>query len=173
MSKSIELKPDWKRWFWGYFFGVVLIPFFGLGIAVLWIVHTRRKQINYLVTDQQIEEQNRKLSQKIDLANIKTLDVEQNWFDKKFGIGDIKLSTETRSITLLGQENPDKLSDMISSAIRAERKRIEDLNQTKKEPEQDPPSPGSLDRIDYLTGLWQQGLLSDEDYQKEKKHFEK
>jgi membrane protein YdbS with pleckstrin-like domain len=173
MSKSIELKPDWKRWFWGYFFGVVLIPFFGLGIAVLWIVHTRRKQINYLVTDQQIEEQNRKLSQKIDLANIKTLDVEQNWFDKKFGIGDIKLFTETRSITLLGQENPDKLSDMISSAIRAERKRIEDLNKTNQEPEQDPPSPGSLDRIDYLTGLWQQGLLSDEDYQKEKKHFEK
>lgn len=172
MSKSIELKPDWKRWFWGYFFGIILIPFLGIGIAVLWIVHSRRQHINYIVTDRQIEEQTKKLSQKIDLANVKTLDVEQNWFDKKFGIGDIKLSTETRSITLLGQPKPDKLSDMISSAIKAERKRIEDLNQVRKMPKEEPPSPGTLDKLDYLTGLWQQGLLSDEDYQKEKKHFE-
>ena len=172
MSKSIELKPDWKRWFWGYFFGIILIPFLGIGIAVLWIVHSRRQHIIYNVTDRQIEEQTKKLSQKIDLANVKTLDVEQNWFDKKFGIGDIKLSTETRSITLLGQPKPDKLSDMISSAIKAERKRIEDLNQVRKMPKEEPPSPGTLDKLDYLTGLWQQGLLSDEDYQKEKKHFE-
>lgn len=172
MSKSIELKPDWKRWFWGYFFGIILIPFFGLGIAVLWIVHSRRKHIIYNITDRQIEEQTKKLSQKIDLANVKTLDVEQNWFDKRFGIGDIKLSTETRSIALLGQPNPEKLSDMISSAIRAERKRIEEANQISKAPKDEPPSPGTLDKLDYLTGLWQQGLLSDEDYQKEKKHFE-
>lgn len=172
MSKSIELKPDWKRWFWGYFFGIVLIPFLGIGIAVLWIVHSRRKNITYRVTDRQIEELNKQVSKKIDLANVKTLDVEQNWFDKKFGIGDIKLSTETRSITLLGQPRPEKLSDMISSAIRAELKRIEDLNKVDETPAEPTPSPGTLDKLNYLTGLWQQGLLSDEDYQKEKKHFE-
>jgi len=172
MSKSIELKPDWKRWFWGYFFGILLIPFLGIGIAVLWIVHSRRKSITYIITDRQIEEQNKKFSQKIDLVNVKTLDVEQNWFDRKFGIGDIKLSTETRSITLLGQSNPEDLSDMISTAIRTERKRIEHLNKKAAKPAEDTPPPGTLDKLDYLTGLWQQGLLSDEDYQKEKKHFE-
>lgn len=172
MSKSIELKPDWKRWFWGYVFGGILIPFFGIGLAVLWIVHSRRKHITYRVTDRQIEERDKKISQKIDLANIKTLDVEQNWFDRKFDIGDIKLFTETRSITLLGQPNPGNLSDMISSAITAERRRIENLSRKKEAPKEDPHAPGTLDKLDYLTGLWQQGLLSDEDYKKEKKHFE-
>ena len=130
------------------------------------------KNIIYRVTDRQIEELNKKISQTIDLANVKTLDVEQNWFDKKFGIGDVKLSTETRSITLLGQPKPENLSDMLSSAINAERNRIDDLNIISEKPADKPPSPGTLDKLDYLTGLWQQGLLSNEDYQKEKKHFE-
>lgn len=172
MSKSIELKPNWKRWFWGYLFGVVLIPAFGLGIAILWFVHTRRSNVSYTVTDRQIEYRDRKISKKIDLLNVKTLDVEQNWLDKKFGIGDLTLSTETRKITLKGQPNPEKLSDMISAAIRAERKRIEELNRVDEAPKVEPPTPGTLDKIDYLTGLWQQGLLSNEDYKKEKKHFE-
>ena len=172
MSKSIELKPSWKRWFWGYFFGVLLIPLFGIGIGVLWVVHSKRKNISYTVTDRQIEHRDQKISRKIDLANIKTLDVEQNWLDKKFSIGDLTLSTETRKITLKGQPNPENLSDMISAAVRAERKRIEELNRANETPEEEPPSPGTLDKLDYLTGLWQQGLLSDEDFKKEKKHFE-
>jgi len=151
---------------------VLLVPVLGIGIAVLWIVHTRRKQVIYEVTDRQIEHRNRKISQKIDLANVKTLDVKQNWLDKKFGIGDLTLSTETRSITLKGQSNPEKLSNMISAAVRAERKRIDELSHVKNIPEDEPPPPGTLDKLDYLTGLWQQGLLSDEDFKKEKKHFE-
>lgn len=172
MSKSIEIKPNWKRWFWGYFFGVLLIPFAGLGIAVLWIVHTRRKKISYTVTDRQIKQRDKNISQTIDLANIKTLDVEQNWLEKKFDIGDIVLSTETRSMRLKGQPNPANLSDMISAAVRAERKRIEELNRVDETPKEEPPPPGTLDKINYLTGLWQQGLISEEDFEKEKKHFE-
>lgn len=171
MSKSIELNPNWKRWFWGYFFGIILIPVVGIGIAVLWVVHSRRKKISYTVTDRQIEQRDQKISQTIDLANIKTLDVEQNWLERKFDIGDIVLSTETRSMRLKGQENPAKLSDMISAAVRAERKRIDEINQVQKTPKEDLPPPGTLDKMDYLTGLWQQGLLSDEDFEKEKKHF--
>ncbi len=72
----------------------------------------------------------------------------------------------------MGQPNPENLSDMISAAIRAERKRIEELNRVEVSPQEEPPSPGTLDKLDYLTGLWQQGLLSDEDFKKEKKHFE-
>lgn len=172
MSKSTELTPSWKRWFWSYFFGVLLIPVLGIGLIVLWVTHSKRKKISYKVTDRQISSTDGKVSKTIDLANIKTLDVEQNWLDKKFGIGDILLSTEMRSIKLLGQPNPDQLSDMISQAIRAERKRIQELKKSKDKVREEPPQPGTLDRIDYLTGLWQQGLISDEDFKKEKKHFE-
>jgi len=171
MSKSIELYPDWKRWFWGYFFGILLIPLFGIGLFVLYRVHKKRRGFRYNITDRQITATGTDLSQTVDLANVKTLDVEQNWFDKRFGIGDVKLHTETRSVTMLGQKDPQSLSDMISKAIFAEKKRIEELK-TVEEETIEPPPPGTLDKLDYLTGLWQQGLLSDEDFREEKKKFE-
>lgn len=172
MSKFIELRPDWKRWFWGYFFGILLIPLVGIGLIVLWKVHKKKNSYRYEVTDQQIKATGDNLSQTVDLANIKTLDVEQNWFDKKFNVGDITLITESRKIKLLGQSNPQSLADNISTAIVAERKRIEKLNKVKKKPVDLPP-PGTLDKLDYLTGLWQQGLISNEDFKKEKENFEK
>jgi len=172
MTKKIELRPDWKRWFWGYFFGILLIPLAGIGLFVLWKVHRKKKSYIYEVTDQQIRVTGDNLSQTVDLVNIKTLDVEQNWFDKKFNLGDITLITESRTIKLLGQTNPQVLAETITTAIHAERKRIEELNRVKKKPVEHPP-PGTIDKLDYLTGLWQQGLISNEDFEKEKQNFEK
>lgn len=172
MTKSIELRPDWKRWFWGYFFGILLIPLAGIGIFVLWKVHKKKNSYIYEVTDQQIRATGENISQTVDLANIKTLDVEQNWFDKKFNLGDIALITELRTIKLLGQTNPQVLAETITTAIHAERKRIEELNRVKEKPVEHPP-PGTIDKLDYLTGLWQQGLISNEDFEKEKQNFEK
>jgi len=172
MSKSIELRPDWKRWFWGYFFGILLIPLAGIGLFVLWKVHSKKKSYVYEVTDRQITAIGENVSQTVDLANITNLDVEQNWLDKKFSIGDITLITRSRQIKLLGQSNPQSLADTISTAIHAERKRIAELNKTKR-PQVEPPPPGTMDKLDYLTGLWQQGLISNEDFMKEKQNFEK
>ncbi len=172
MSKSIELRPDWKRWFWGYFFGILLIPLAGIGLFVLWKVHSKKNSYVYEVTDQQIRASEGNISQAVDLVNIKTLDIEQNWIDKKFDLGDVTLITESRTIKLLGQTNPQALAETISTAIHAERRRIEELNKVKKEPVELPP-PGTIDKLDYLTGLWQQGLISNEDYKKEKQNFEK
>lgn len=172
MSKSIELTPDWKRWFWGYFFGILLIPFLGIGLIVLWKVHQKKKSYMYQITDRQITAIGEGVSQTVDLANIKTLDVEQNWLDQKFNLGDITIITESRRISLPGLTNPQAISDSISKAVFAEKKRLEELNKIEEKPADLPP-PGTLDKLDYLTGLWQQGLMSDEDFKKEKKHFEK
>ncbi len=150
-----------------------MIPAAGLGILILWFVHSKRKKYRYIVTERQIRAKEKNLSQTVDLANIKNLDVHQNFLDKKFDIGDVVLSTETRKVTLLGQTSPQELSDMISQAIRAEQKRIQEENKIEESPAEESHAPGSLDKLDYLTGLWQQGLLSDEDFEKERKHFEK
>lgn len=173
MSKSIELRPSWKRWFWGYLLGILLIPAAGIGLAVLWYVHTSRQKFSYTVSDRQIRTVEKTISQTVDLANVKNLDVHQNFLDKKFNIGDVVLTTESRSVTLLGQSDPHTLSDMISRGIRAELKRIEEESNIEEQPEEESSAPGTLDKLDYLTGLWQQGLISDEDFEKERKHFEK
>ena len=169
-TKSITLLPDWKRWFWGYFFGVVLIPLFGIGLFVLWNIHSKRKAISYEVTDRQIKATGKEYSQTVDLANITQIDVEQNWLEQKMGIGDLRITTESREIQILGQNDPKELSEMIGHAVKAERKRIEELNKVETKAEE-APNPGTMDRMDYLTGLWQQGLITNEEFEKEKKHF--
>jgi len=172
MSQSIELTPHWKRWFWGYFFGILLIPLFGIGLIVLWNIHSKKNSVSYEVTNRQIKSLGKKLTSSIDLCNVKSIDIEQNWLDQRLGVGDLLLTTESRTLKILGQPDPGELSNMIAHAVQAERKRVKDLEKIKPEPKEHP-TPGSMDRVDYLTGLWQQGLITNEEFEKEKKHFEK
>ena len=73
-------------------------------------------------------------------------------------------------MVLRGIENPFNLKGMLDKAISAEKKRQQEKKRTEpREPDHDP---GTMERMDYLTGLWQQGLVSDEDYEKEREHFE-
>lgn len=106
----------------------------------------------------------------MDLAEILEIKVHQSWIDKKLKSGKLILITEHKTVDLVGIQNPYSLADMIMQAAEAEKVRLR-----KQKEIQMPPSdkaPVSLDRLDYLTGLWQQGLISDEDFKKEKRHFE-
>lgn len=171
MSKSIELTPSWKHWFWKYVAGILLVPLFGIGIYILWKLNRKRQTIKYLITNEQIKTSGPSYTQTVDLVNIKDVSVHQRWIDQKFEIGTIQIDTGSRKIRIIGQQSPNKLAKMIESAVEGEKRRIAELSKVKTKTEETP-QPGSLDRIDYLTGLWQQGLLSNEDFKKEKKHFE-
>jgi hypothetical protein len=169
-GKQITLTPSHKSLFWWYLLGILFIPVFGIGIYLLYRFYSAQGPIRYIITDRTITSRDNHTSAKIDIANIENVEVKKRWIDKKFGIGYLILTTPDRSLTLAGMEQPDQLAEMILTAAEAERQRIKSLKKDVK-PAQENPSM-SLDKLDYLTGLWQQGLLSDEDFQKEKKHFE-
>lgn len=171
MPKSIELAPDWRHWFWNYAAGILLVPLFGIGIYILWRLTQKKRAIRYLITNEQIKASGPEFTQTIDLVNISDIKVRQRWIDQKFEIGTIKIDTGSRTINIIGQTAPHKLAKMIEQAVEGEKKRLAELAKVKPKEEEKAP-PGTLDRLDYLTGLWQQGLLSDEDFKKEKKHFE-
>ena len=61
--------------------------------------------------------------------------------------------------------------EQIKLAVEAEQKRITAEQVVK--PREVKSDPGTIDRVDYLMGLWQQGLISNEDYQEERKKFGK
>jgi hypothetical protein len=169
-EKEIVLKPSHKALFWWYFLGLLLTPLFGIGLIILYRTYTARKAILYKVTDRSIRLEDSSYSENIDLQNITDVSYSQRWIDKKFNIGDLTLKTGNRTVQMLGQVNPAGLSEMIMRAAESERKRVAALQ---KKPKPEPAGkPGTLDKLDYLTGLWHQGLLSEEDYLKEKKHFE-
>ena len=150
--------------------GILLTPIFGIGLIILYRTYTARKAVVYKVTDRSIQLEDSAYSENIDLVNITDVSYSQRWIDRKFNIGDLTLKTDSRTVIMLGQINPSGLSEMIMRAAESERKRISALQQ---KPKPKPAGkPGTLDKLDYLIGLWQQGLLSEEDYQNEKKHSE-
>lgn len=169
-EKYIQLKPSWSYLFWWYVAAFLLIPVFGIGLIVLYLAYKKQSSLSYIISDRSISGITESVSDTIDLANINHIEVQQRWIEKKMGTGKLLLITESRTIEMVGMDNPHSLSDMILKAAESERIR---LKKEKLIPKTSTGSaPVSLDRLDYLTGLWQQGLLSDEEFKKEKRHFE-
>lgn len=168
-EKKIELQPTKSYHFWWYVIGVLLIPIL-VGFYILYKKLNELAQTHYKITDQSITSVNSEYTETVDIANINEVKIQQRWIDKQFGIGSLQLITNTRKVDLVGLENPQNLADLILKAAEAERYRME--QQVTKERVETHSTPGSLDKLDYLTGLWQQGLISNDDYMREKKHFE-
>lgn len=169
-EKTIDLAPSWKNHILGYGISVLLIPVFGIGLIGLYWVRRQQKKYSYTFSDTQITSRDDKYQRNVDLVNIDKIEVEQSWMQKKMGVGNVVLSTSASSMILRGMTDPQNLKGLLDKAISAEKKRNQQKQKTKPEdPDRDP---GTMERMDYLTGLWQQGLVSDEDFEKEKKHFE-
>lgn len=168
-ERKIVLKPDWRSYFWHYLTGVLLLPLFGAGIIILWLTHRKRTSITFEIHDQFIRKRSDGDPFELNLIHIEDISVNQTWIEKRFHIGTVRLAANVSVLELTGMEKPWNLADMIGSAVKSEKKRLYDLKRNRvREPDH---TPGTLDKMDYLTGLWQQGLISNEDYEKEKNHF--
>lgn len=168
--KSYTLTPSWKHYFTGYLLSIITIPLAGIGLIGLYFVRKKHKSRKYIVTDTQISSVDSKYQRNVDLVNIENIELEESWLQQKLGIGNLSLHTSAAELHISGISNPRELKNLLEKAISAEVHRHKEEEKNKpREPEY---SPGSMDKMDYLTGLWQQGLISDEDYEKERKHFE-
>lgn len=168
-QKTINLQPSWKNHVLGYALSILLIPLV-IGLIGLYWVYKRHKKYSYTFTDTQISARDDKYQRNIDLVNIEYINLEQSWLQKKMEVGDLILHTSATSLTLRGMETPERLKNTLEKAIAAEKQR--QTQKKKTEPRQPDRKPGTMDRMDYLTGLWQQGLVSDDEFEEEKKHFE-
>lgn len=168
-EKMIRLQPSKSYNFWWYVLGVLLSPLI-IGLYILYKKISELSHTHYKITDQAITTVNPEYTETVDIVNINNIKIHQRWIDKQFGTGSLQLVTNTRKVNLVGLENPKNLSDLILKAAEAERYRIE--QEKKNERTKMESTPGNLDKLDYLTGLWQQGLISNDDYLREKKHFE-
>jgi hypothetical protein len=164
-SKQKQLAPNWKHFFWRYVAGILLIPVFGLGLVLIWWVRRTQAQFLYTITDDAIQVQDKVYAERVDLENIKQVNVQQRWIDKQTGMGTIELITDGRKLELFGQPNPHQLADTLKEAIAYRRELLKKQQKTK--PEKEMPKAGEIERMNYLTGLWQQGLITDEEYQRQ------
>ena len=168
-EKKIVLKPSHKSLLWWYILAVLLIPVLGLGFYLLYRFYTAHQSVSYIITDRRITLKESKSTQNIDLASIVEAKVSKSFRDRITGTGNVVIKTKARTATLIGQNEPEQLAVLIQKAAESERMRLEKKPARKATAKSE--NPGTLDKRDYLTGLWQQGLLSDEDFKKEMKHF--
>ncbi|MEX2574395.1 MAG: PH domain-containing protein [Balneolaceae bacterium] len=169
-QRHMDLVPDWRSYFWYYTAGFLLIPFAGAGIVLLWIVHKKRLSQQYEIHDQSIVKNDGRESLKLDLVHIEKVSVQQSWIERRFNTGTVSLAANVSELDLFGIENPEEFARLVRQSAEAEKRRAR--RTVVKEARQPSHDPGTLDKMDYLTGLWQQGLISNEDYDEEKKHFE-
>ncbi len=168
-NKSYTLTPSWKYFFFAYLLSILTIPII-IGLAVLYFLRKRHKSLHYTITDTQITAGDSKYQQNIDLVNIQKIEIDRNWLHEKLGIGSLVIHSSASKMFLLGLERPKEIKEIIERVVDSLQNQPEAATREKMaEPEYDP---GSMEKMNYLTGLWQQGLISDEDYKKERKHFE-
>ena len=170
MKKTV-IHPGWQAFFWHYLGYILLIPVFGLGIVLLWRLHKHKSSIRYEIYDSHIIRHGKELTQRVDLADVSAVEMSQRRIDEFLETGNVILESPSDDLAIIGQKNPEKLAELIEKAVEAEKKRIAELRKSKKSPEVKH-SPGTLDKLNDLTGLWQQGLISDEEFRKESRYFE-
>lgn len=165
-TKKKTLRPSWKQFLLSYVYSILLIPVFGIGLISLYFVWRRHHQFRYEVTDTGIKAIDGTYSQHFDLENINSIEVDQNWLTRQMDVGSLLIETETRQMKLLGINDPEEFRQLLEKAVQAAKKRKREAEKTK--PREPSHKPGEMERINYLTGLWQQGLISDEEFQQEK-----
>lgn len=169
-TKAIHLSPVWKRYAHRYLLGLLTLPLLGLGAWLIWRTWKEQKERRYRITDRQISAIDARYHQTLDLYNIDEVRLRQTTFQRWLGTGDLVLQTNSTEMVMVGMENPASLQATMQEAAAALR---EGMKQEQKRERPEPAyDPGSMDRMEYLTGLWQQGLLTDRDFKDERRHFE-
>ena len=163
------LNPSWKFFFWEYCFSILTAPI-GIGFIGLYFTRRKHKNMRYRISNIGIISTNQKYEHRVDLVNIDRVEIQERPFDDFLGIATLLLQTSALTMELKGLTNAREIKSILEKAVAAEKKRQQQLQKTK--PRQKLHQPGNLDKMEYLTGLWQQGLISEEDYNAERKHFE-
>lgn len=169
-TKTFTIEPSWKHLFIAYVLSIMAIPLAGIGLITLYFTRKKHNSIRYKITDNRITAVDPKYEHNVDLVDIKSISITRDWLQTKLGIATLVIHTSAAKMKLVGIENSSQLKNILDQAVETEKKRQQQRQKTQhKQPEYDP---GTMDKVEYLTGLWQQGLISEEDYQYERKQLE-
>jgi len=168
-EKIYTLKPEWKYNLLPYIFSIILLPVFGLGIIVYWYYKKRIDRKEYQISNDKVTEIDNGDIQSIAIMEIEALSVTRTWSEQKGSLGTLHISGAGKYIALLGIDRVEDIQDALEMAIANEKLRQSQEDNSKS----DYPDVkvGGLEQMNNLVGLWQQGLISNEDFEKEKDKF--
>lgn len=168
-EKSIIYTPNWRIFRYQFIASLLLIPLL-IGIPLLIFYYFKWRKIEYIISNDRIEIRHQE-TVNIPLADI--IDIEFKLSDPLLSIRTsyIHLKTENNTYILKSLNDAGVIFDALSSQI--EQLKLRKTANKERDRLSVKADPGSLERLNDLLGMWQQGLISDEDYWLERKKFEK
>ncbi|HKJ45123.1 MAG TPA: PH domain-containing protein [Balneolales bacterium] len=168
-EKIYTLKPEWKYNLLPYIFSIILLPVFGLGIIVYWYYKKRIDRKEYQISNDKVTEIDNGDIQSIAIMEIEALSVTRTWSEQKGSLGTLHISGAGKHIALLGIDRVEDIQDALEMAIANEK--LRQSQEDKSKSDYPDVKVGGLEQMNNLVGLWQQGLISNEDFEKEKDKF--
>ncbi|MFU8858954.1 MAG: PH domain-containing protein [Cyclonatronaceae bacterium] len=168
-ENTYSLQPDWQHYFIPFVIAMLLIPVLFIGMFIIYYYRTLLMETWYHIGNDRITRSFRKNHSQIMLSEITDMDVTYNMLHKKFGLGNVHIRGAGKEVILEGVSNPVQLVETIQLAVD----QIQLARQTELKPKNDfeDLKTGAADQMNYLVGLWQQGLITNEDYELERKKY--
>ncbi len=166
-NKEHLIRPSLLSRWPAFMLAGLLVPVFGLGV---WLILRLRRALRdrvIRVTDHgiRLEPDGRSAA----LPEIVGAEARLPWHLRPFKVGHVELRLrDGRHMVLAGLRDPSAIAEII--LLAAERAR-----EAPPGPPPRPPThaPGSLEPLNDLVGLWQQGLITDEEYETERRRLER
>jgi hypothetical protein len=185
MSKSLILRPSiliLSPYFLATTAAAIATPIFGfstpslvvLGLCV-WITLIKVRQLPkeyYIVSDNSIQVRTTKDDTTVSLVSITNVASRAHWQLPFSSYGQVVITANDRRFVMRGIKGATSTADIIRQAVEAA---IARERRRSSPPKFNPPlhAPGTLEQMNDLVGLWQQGILTDEEYEMEMSRIKK
>jgi membrane protein YdbS with pleckstrin-like domain len=168
-KNTYTLQPEVQHFFIQFVIAGLLIPVLFIGMFLLYYYRNRLQETWYEITDQDITRRFRKQVSTIRLDEVTGVDVSYGRMHQKFGLGNVRIRGNGKEVILEGVAGPESLSEIIRKAVS----QIRNQREVNLEPKTDfgHLKTGAAEAMNNLVGLWQQGLISDEDFDREKHRY--
>ena len=169
-EKAVRYETNWKNYYARFITGYALIPLFGLGLLLLKKWKQELKDSATRIFNDRIEHP----SGTLPITQLESVRLEATEKQQKQDLTDVVIKSDSKQITIIGitKQDAQQLEDVLLLAIKAEKDR-QRMAARAKLSYSDDYKLGGLEHMNSLVGLWQQGLISDEDFEIEQKKFKK
>jgi hypothetical protein len=169
LNKTYSLQPELQHYLIPFAIAMLLIPVFFIGMFIIYYYRTLMRETWYHISNDRITRTFRDRSTHIQISEISELYVSYNWLHKKFGLGNVHIEGGGNEVVLEGVSNPVQLLEMIQLASD----QLKQYSQAALNPKSDfeDLKTGAAEQMNYLVGLWQQGLITNEEYEIEREKY--
>lgn len=169
-KEAFEFRPEWNYNLLAYIVSVLLMPI-GIGLFFFFYYKSRLDHIRYVITNDTIHAYKKKHETSIQIRHVEKMYITTNWSETMADLGTLVIEGEQKKIKMIGIRAPKE----IQHAIEMARNMFEKTDQIfeKERTWHTDVEVGGLESMDNLVGLWQQGLISNEDFQRERQKFMK